>query len=219
MKPKTTNERNIKMKTKGTNIITMIGALALLGGGMAAPRAAATPVAFGSNHYEFVSGAVDWRTANDLSTLSIFDGVPGHLAVITSQAENDFLFGLAAAGAAGAGFAGSWIGGAGTGWTADGAYPESAQTYAAAGFENFGGIEPNNGPGFAYMHIGASQFAGINPSEWADSGGGSPSGGDPVIGFFIEYEGTNVNVPEGGSTLAMLGLAAFGLARMKRRKV
>ena len=58
----------------------------------------ATPIQWGGasgngHHYDVVPVAdrVTWETARDDAAVSIFHGIPGYLATITSQAEQDFI--------------------------------------------------------------------------------------------------------------------------------
>ena len=126
-------------------------------------RADATPLLFGSNYYEFVqvpqpfTGSNNaWATADAAAAASVFNSLSGHLATITSQAENDFLLGLVSGSFSG--FAGAWLGGkAPDGWLVG---PETGQGFS---YTNWGGIEPNNA-GYAYMNIG-TLFAGIGPGN------------------------------------------------------
>lgn len=184
----------------GVMIIALVCVLAL--------RVEAAPQQFGNNCYEFVQVADPfvgdnnaWWTARDAAAASIFDGVHGHLATVSSKAENDFLFTLILHDYQG--FGGAWLGGNASGWLVG---PESGQTL---GYQDWGGIEPNNG-GYAYMVFG-SEFRGINPGQWADDGGvvGVPeSSGDPVLGYLVEYE--SVNAPE-PSCVVLLGMGAASL--------
>lgn len=184
----------------------------------AAARADAVPLPFGSNHYEFVqvsdpfTGSNNaWATAGAAAAASIFNGVNGHLATLTSQAENDFVFSLVSGSFSG--FTGAWLGGkAPEGWLVG---PEAAQAF---GYTNWGGIEPNNS-GYAYMDIGTSSTV-IGPGKWADDSGiqGFPDPSyDPVIGYFVEYEETIV-VPE-PSSLLLLAPCLAGLLGLRRWRV
>lgn len=54
--------------------------------------AQAAPVQFGNNFYDLISSDnITWQDADTAAASSNFMGVFGHLATITSQAENDFL--------------------------------------------------------------------------------------------------------------------------------
>lgn len=179
------------------------------------------PSASGGNdhYYEFIqvpnpfSGNNNaWSTAKAAADASVFNNVHGYLATITSQGENDFVFGLVAGLFTTS--SGAWLGGKHPeGWL-DG--PETGQAFT---FTNWGGGEPNN-IGQVYMNVGPV-FAGVSPGRWLDdSGPGGPGDGlpdpnlDPVIGYFVEYPSV---VPEPSSWF----LVTSGLAMMtvlRRRK-
>lgn len=159
-----------------------------------ATQAEAALGCFGSNCYEFVevndpfNGENNaWWTARDAAAASVYNGITGHLATITSQEENDFIFGLVQGSYTG--FVGAWLGGkAPEGWLVG---PEAGQDFSS--YSNWAGIEPNN-EGYAYISIG-DEFA---PGHWADD---SPAGAgqgvpyypnDPVIGYIVEYEGASL---------------------------
>lgn len=187
--------------------------------------ALAQPQKFGSNYYEFIevedpftNANNSWFTARDSAATRQFMGVSGHLAVITSQAENDFVFSLVDGDYTDA--SGGWLGGkAPEGWLVG---PEAGDPFT---YENWGGIEPNN-EGYAYMLIGGT-LGGFGPGEWADdslfnSGQGFPDPqGDPVIGYFVEYENPrDPNVPGVPAPLPVFGVgAAFVSSRRLRRRI
>ena len=166
------------------------GLLALLGLGQ--NIAAQTPAQFGTNFYEFVNGNITWQNAGVAASNRTFLGVAGHLATITSAAENGFLVaqfagygvptGVWFAGQVDAGGVGRWMAG-----PESGLIFSTGQTPATGAYANWGGIEPNNAPSFTWMNLGPG-FAGINTGQWADDDNGVPSGADPVIGYFVEYE-------------------------------
>jgi hypothetical protein len=185
----------------------------------------ATPIQWtvesgGNGHwYEFVLVADPftgennaWWTARDAAAASVYDDMYGHLATVSSQAENDFLYSLVQQDYQG--FGGAWLGGGEPdGWLVG---PEAGQ---ALSYANWGGIEPNNSgnSGYAYMVFG-SEFRGIYPGEWADEGNANGVGIpdtslDPVIGYLVEYEA----VPE-PSTLVLLAIAAVGLFAWRRQR-
>ncbi len=173
---------------------------------------------FGSNYYEFVEVSDpfvgnnnSWITAEVTASSSVFNNINGHLVTITSQAENDFVFNLVS-GLYG-GFNGAWLGGRSPqGWLTG---PESGQGFS---YTNWGGIEPNNN-GYAYMNIGSSG-PGISAGQWADDSGtqGVPSGNDPVIGYFIEYEKVpSIPVPASAWLFISGLIGLLGIARGKKR--
>jgi hypothetical protein len=168
---------------------------------VSAYRAEAVPVLNTSNgnYYEYVQvydsptnvgdGVLNsWATASANASASVFNinGIDtnGHLATITSQAENDFILSLAPTGFEG--LTGGWIGGKDpVGWLEG---PEDGDTFT---YTNWGAVEPNNA-GYAYMNFGDFGEAG-NKGIWYDDsdvqGQGVPSfPNDPVIGYFVEYE-------------------------------
>jgi hypothetical protein len=157
----------------------------------------------GNDHYydlilvpdPFTGNNNAWSTDSAAASASVFNGVSGHLATVTSQAENDFLLSLVPGGLPDG--AGAWLGGrAPQGWLEG---PEAGQPFT---YTNWGGVEPNNA-GFAYMIIGPA-FAGVIPGEWADDSfvqGVPDPTFDRVIGYFVEFEG--VAVPEPFSWLLL----------------
>ena len=181
-------------------------------------RAEASPIQFGSNYYDliivlpaqFADGSANtWAAASAAAAASTYGGVNGHLATITSAAENVFLTGLAATYNL-TGFQGAWIGGNYLGWLTG---PEAGQGY---GYSNFGGVEPNNA-GFVYFNIGTAGPGG--PGFWVDDSGvqGLPEYPlDPVVGYFVEYESPQA-VPE-PATLVMFGVGLLALTPVLRRR-
>jgi hypothetical protein len=175
------------------------------------------------NHYEFVPGNLTWGAANSAASGMTFLGQPGHLVTITSASENSFL--LANFGT-GQNSNGAWIGGQGfpgNVWRWVGG-PEAGQQFSTGqtptppfNYANWGGIEPNNSGGVAWFNLG-NLFVGQIPSgTWADAAfPGIPTGGDPVIGFIVEYETAGLQVPEPSSFLVW-GIAAAGALLIRRR--
>lgn len=198
--------------------ICLIGLYAVL----LAPHAEATPTKFGDNYYEFVlvsdpfTGTNNsWATGSAKAADSVYNGLSGHLATIISQAENDFLYSLVSGSFSG--FRGAWLGGKSPeGWLVG---PEAGQGFS---YTNWGGIEPNNA-GYAYMNIGtfASGYSGIASGTWADDSfvqGVPDPTADPVIGYFVEYEGTSP-VPEPNTMLLFgTGLAGLACTKLRRKK-
>lgn len=194
-------------------------AIAVFGAGIVSTGEAvqAAPVTFGSNAYDFVliqnpfDGRDTWTESKNAAASLVYNGIQGHLATVTSQAENTFLLGIAPAGLPG--FQGAWLGGWATGWLAG---PENGQTFAAVGgYQNWNAVEPNNA-GFMYMSIGSSTPNGGVAGNWLDDSGvqGAANNLDPVIGYFVEFEGAAQAVPAPAS----LALVLFGLAALYRRR-
>ena len=177
---------------------TLLGALALTA--VALP-AAAVPTQFGANGYEYISALdISWADASTAAA-----GLGGHLATVTSGAENAFLDSISPDFGS---FAGSWLGGDATMWLVG---PEAGQLYT---YVNWGGIEPNNPPSNVYMNIGPL-FSGIDHGQWADAQGGISDAGDPIQGYFVEYE--NMFAVPAPGVPAILGASLVGLALYRRR--
>ncbi len=185
-------------------------------------RVEAAPVFFGSNGYEFIEvsdpftgGNNSWATASAAAASRVFGGANGHLATITSQAENDALFGLVSGLITQPDvFAGAWLGGKEPeGWLVG---PEIGDLFS---YTNWGGVEPNN-MGYAYMSIGTKNA----PSQWFDDsvvglGQGFPHAlNDPVIGYFVEYEGVAPIPLPSTASLLPVGLAFVGWLGWRRRR-
>jgi hypothetical protein len=174
-------------------------------------EATAAPVQFGSNYYEYIPGeAYSWNQASAEASASSFMGVQGHLATVTSADENSFLLGLSGTLDTPQG---AWLGGAvdasqQASWAVG---PESGQLFT---FSNFGGTEPNSGPGNVYMNIGTA-FAGIATGQWADA---ALNATGQIAGYFVEYQTGVVPVPA-ALPLLLTGLAGFGILGWRRKRV
>ena len=107
-----------------------------------------------NSFYQYVSTATTWTLANTAATSAILNGMTGHLATITSQAENDFIQSLLNPGAS------SWLSGSddggGTIWTWNGGL-ETGTQFSSGGtsvnnmYENWLGGEPNATNAFARL--------------------------------------------------------------------
>jgi hypothetical protein len=206
----------------------------LAGGG----RASGSPVQFGPNYYDFVQAVgISWADANAAASASVFLGVNGHLATITSAAENDFLANSVADFSAYNGvLALSWLGA-----QVDSSYiaswvvgPEAGQQFSSGSagsvtplngmYVNWGPTEPNTGPSAMDMFV-SSQFDwfGNVHGQWGDAHDGlsdtsSCNGGfgfcEPIVGYFVEYE---TPVPA-ALPLFATGLGGLGLLGWRRKR-
>ncbi|MCB9989817.1 MAG: type I secretion C-terminal target domain-containing protein [Rhodospirillales bacterium] len=138
------------------------------------------------NFYMQVTTNLTWNQALTNAQTTLINGVGGHLAVITSAAENTFVTGLVTAD--------SWIGGSDSAvegeWRWVGG-PDDGQQFwqgLAAGttvggyYENWNGGEPNNSGDEDALEMN-------NGGGWNDQGGGTAQ--DSVI----EWEGSLILVP------------------------
>jgi hypothetical protein len=184
----------------------------------------------GSGHYYDVITApgITWDDALTAALgLPTFMGLQGHLATVTSSAEDAYV-GAAVAAASPAEY---WLGGyqqnpltetnPTAGWTwvnSEGTFPG---VNGALGFDNsysnWGGGEPNDAYG-----PGSEQYLGINhgsPGAFNDEGALGLIGG-----YVIEYDphtvpgGGLAGVPDGGITAFMLGFALSGLGLIRRQR-
>jgi hypothetical protein len=182
-----------KMKTRPSRQLSLTLALALL----PFAASAADPVLFGGHFYEVVKhNNISWSDAKAAAEGKTYLGVQGHLATLTSAAEDDFVNGLRVS--AGLSRPEAWIGGsqpagelgAGDNWSwvnGEGAIPgmSSASPYA-----NWQTSEPNDNYGAGseqHMALGL----GNNPG-WNDEGSLGNIGG-----YIIEYStGTSAPVAD-----------------------
>jgi hypothetical protein len=202
-------------------LAVVVGAMGLAS---AVAPASAAPILFGSSYYDFVvDDAVSWADANTAASALSFNGASGHLATITTGAENSFVFSLIAPGTY-TDFAGAWIGASVQG-DADGTWevgPEAGNKFSVYGYENWGGVEPNdlNANARVYMAL-SSLLTSVPPilgGEWVDSAGGLARAGDPIKGFFVEYQVVAATPIPAALPLFASALGGLGFLGWKRRK-
>lgn len=190
-----------------------IGAVAFCTMALAVIQVKAVPSLFNGHYYEILDApGIDWATANSLANAASYLGLPGHLATLTSAAEDAFVHAL--------NMATSdpyevWVGGfqspsneqvATAGWTwvnGEGAFPGNN---LGPQYSNWLGGEPNDagGPGYE-QHLGillGGQFG------WNDEGHLGN-----IRGYAVEYEAT----PDGGFSVAFLGGALVLLGTWRRK--
>jgi len=177
----------------------------------------ASPVPYGGHFYDVVPApGIAWQDARAAALGSFYNGLEGHLVTITSAAEHTAVNGLIQQ----QGLGEMWAGGyqnPGTetdpqaGWTwvnNEGTFPgvNSATPYAS-----WNGGEPNDFYGSA-----SEQYLGLNFGPGFNDEGNLGN----IAGYVIEYDPNTVrDVPEGGSTLAMLrGAMAFLTAATRRMR-
>jgi hypothetical protein len=198
-------------------LAVVLGAMGLAG---AVAPASAAPVLFGTSYYDFVaSDGISWDDAKTAASALSFNGASGHLATITSGAENSAVFSLITPGTY-TQFAGGWLGASDDLGTADGTWevgPEAGHTFSFYGYENWGGVEPNNNTnGRVYMALFA--FDVLQAGEWVDSALGLSRPADPIRGFFVEYQVVAATPIPAALPLFASALGGIGLLGWKRRR-
>ena len=159
----------------------------------------------GNGHaYEYVADALDWSSARVAAHGRLFGGAEGHLATITSQAENSLLAQLGDDG---------WLGGSDAAtegvWTwVEG--PEAGRVFwrggidgTALGYANWTANNPND-------QYGREDALHLFFGGWNDFDGTGTR-----AGYFVEYELDGVpSVPE-PSALSLLGAGLLTVARRR----
>jgi hypothetical protein len=168
------------------------------------PCANATPTLWHGNYYELIMATdISWVSASAAAASRTYAGVSGHLATITSAEENAFVASLAPSSTV---LEGAWLGGRSPeGWLVG---PEAGDAFI---YENF---RPEENDGYAWIFFGS---VGIYPrGGWGDDVDGVSDSGNPIRGYFVEYERAAA-VPE-PTTMMLLGFGLIGLAGMKRMR-
>lgn len=161
----------------------------------------AVPVQWaGNGHwYDYVSTNTDWNSASALAAGSVYSGMNGYLATITSAAEQTFLdtinSHIAWLGGSDAAVEGAWE------WVTEPGGP------VAFTYTNWSGGEPNN------CCFGENYAVGWwNGDTWNDLAANDTYN----AGYVVEYSPSAVPLPA-GLPLMLVGLG--GLALLRRRKV
>lgn len=183
--------------------LTIIAAsLALLASSSAMASVAQWTTASGGNGhwYEFVNdGSLNWSQSETAAASSVYNGLTGYLATITSDEENSFINSLVSGNTV-------WVGGSDAAqegvwqWVTG---PEAGTTFS---YTNWEPGEPNNAGDEDYLQMNWA----VTNGQWNDF-----SDRAWTSGYVVEY---SAPVPE-PETYAMLlvGLGAMG-AGLRRRK-
>ncbi len=171
-----------------------------------------TSAAGGNDHwYEIVrdttSPYLSWDEARVAAEGSSYLGMTGHLATLTSAAENAFVANPGFLGSSYGGIYGDlvWIGGHETagGW--------NWVTGEAWSWTNWKPGQPSNGPGEDYLQLLITNF---DMGQWNDRTLAGGSGSGYYTAYIIEYEASPVPVP---AALWLMGSGLLGLAALRRR--
>lgn len=172
--------------------------------GDASARAAPVQDPASGHYYQRIDVPLTWSDANSFAQSQTYQGMPGHLVSIGSQAENDFVFSLFLNEPGGY----KWIGG----WQPSGS-PEPAGGWQWSSrepwiYSNWNSGEPNNYGGTENslaMYAGAPYLVLPEGGKWNDlpNDGGVSIGGSLPLSFVVEYD------PLCPASVLNVGLPAF----------
>jgi len=176
-------------------------------------------------YYEYVSASgIAWDSANAAANTLSYNGVQGHLAIVTSAAENAFVYALA--NSQPSGVPGEvWIGAhqvpettlqADANWYWVNGAPVAGVPVAnpTPGYSNWNGGEPNDNYGQGSEQWMGMWISGGNPGTWNDEGSFGNIGG-----YVVEFS----PVPEPSTIIALapvvLLVGASGLRSLRRSRI
>jgi hypothetical protein len=191
----------------------------------AAAHAAPMQWSVNGHWYEAVSvpNGITWDQANAAASTSVFMGMTGHLATITSAGENLFISGLSPNPGAGVFILGGFQSPLAT--TMDGGWNwVTGEPFVYTNWNPFGAQEPNDGndgsealgPGDEdKLHFRGDFFVNADGLTWNDYDGGSSP-----LGYVVEFEPQQIGVPEPETYALMLtALGLLGLLARRKNKL
>ena len=158
--------------------IAVIGTSVMIGSQVQASHGGTVVCDITGNCYEYVAGPLNWDDAETAAGAMTHNGVTGHLATITSEAETDFVvlnlpdavFHIAPF------VGGAWIGAF---QPAGSVEPDGGWEWVtgeAFAYDNWAGGEPNNSGGEDAVHF------------WQGAGAWNDADGGLLKGYLVEFD-------------------------------
>ena len=160
-----------------------------------------TTASGGNGHwYEYVNnGSLNWTQSESASAASVYNGLTGYLATITSAEENSFINSLVSGRTV-------WLGGSDAAQEGVWKWVTGPEAGTSFSYTNFEPGEPNNFDDEDYLQMNWA----VTNGQWNDFGNKAYTNG-----YVVEY---SAPVPEPETyAMLLLGLGAMG-AGLRRRK-